>query len=253
MSTGNTNRRDFIKTTGKAGIAAGIATTVLPSLACTPKAHAQTAGAAAGTSYSQTPLPYSFAALEPVIDAQTMELHYTKHAAGYAKNLSEAAQAEGVNTQQTTVEQLLANISKYSTKMRNNAGGHYNHELFWKCMNSPTATPMPSGKLLEAINRDFNTFAAFQSAFNDAAKNRFGSGWAWLVLSNDKKLVIGSTPNQDNPLMDVSELKGMPVFGLDVWEHAYYLKYQNRRPEYVTNWWQTVNWNFIQQRFDALV
>jgi len=251
MTTENTNRRNFIKTTGKAGIAAGLSATILPALSCSHKVHAQAAVHA--IPYTQTPLPYAFTALEPVIDAQTMELHYTKHAAAYAKNLNEAVQAEGVNMQQTSLEQLLANISKYSTKMRNNAGGHYNHELFWQCMHSPVATPMPSGKLLAAIEKDFNSFAAFQSQFNDAAKNRFGSGWAWLVMSNDKKLIIGSTPNQDNPLMNVSDLKGMPVFGLDVWEHAYYLKYQNRRPEYITEWWKTVNWDYIQQRFDALV
>jgi len=251
MTTGNTNRRYFIKTTGKAGIAAGLSATILPSLSCTHKIHAQSA--MSSIPYTQTPLPYSYAALEPVIDAQTMELHYTKHAAAYAKNLNEAVQAEGVNTQQTSLEQLLANISKYSTKMRNNAGGHYNHELFWQCMHAASATPMPSGKLMAAIEKNFNSFATFQSEFNNAAKNRFGSGWAWLVMRNDKRLVIGSTPNQDNPLMDISELQGMPVFGLDVWEHAYYLKYQNRRPEYITEWWKTVNWNFIQQRFDALV
>ena len=250
MINENTDRREFIKTTGKAGIGAGLSLSALSALACSSKVLVHNSA----TSYAQTPLPYSFSTLEPVIDAQTMELHYTKHAAAYAKNLNEAAQAENVNTQQTPVEQLLANISKYSMKMRNNAGGHYNHELFWKCMSSPAgAEVMPSGKLKAAIEKDFNSFAAFQSEFNDAAKNRFGSGWAWLVMSNDKKLMIGSTPNQDNPLMDVSALKGMPLFGLDVWEHAYYLKYQNRRPEYITAWWKVINWRFIQQRFEALV
>src|SRR3954462_8133887 len=185
MTTGNTNRRDFIKTTGKAGIAAGLSATVLPALASVQNLYTFTASA---ISYTQAPLPYSYNTLEPVIDAQTMELHYTKHAAAYAKNLNEAVQAENVNTQQTSLEQLLANISKYSAKMRNNAGGHYNHELFWQCMRSPAGTPMPSGKLMATIEKDFNSFAAFQSQFNDAAKNRFGSGWAWLVMSNDKKL-----------------------------------------------------------------
>ncbi len=243
-----TNRRNFIKTTGKAGIAAGLSATVLPALAGVHTLQAHTAA----TPYVQTPLPYNYNTLEPVIDAQTMELHYSKHAAAYAKNLNEAVGAENVNTQQTTVEQLLAGISKYSVKMRNNAGGHYNHELFWKCMAPSSASGMPSGKLKDAIEKDFGSFAAFQTGFNEAAKTRFGSGWAWLVMSTDKKLIIGSTPNQDNPLMDVSALKGMPLFGLDVWEHAYYLKYQNRRPEYITEWWKVVNWNFIQQRFEAL-
>jgi len=250
MTTENTNRREFIKITGKASIAAGLSATVLPALAGISSTDGQYAFS--NFAYTQAPLPYAFNALEPVIDAQTMELHYTKHAAAYAKNLNEAVQAENVNTQQTSLEQLLANISKYSAKMRNNAGGHYNHELFWQCMHSPSASAMPSGKLMAAIEKDFKSFAAFQSQFNDAAKNRFGSGWAWLVMSNDKKLIIGTTPNQDNPLMDISELKGVPIFGLDVWEHAYYLKYQNRRPEYITEWWKVANWSYIQQRFEAL-
>ncbi len=241
------SRREFIKTTGKAGIAAGLAATVLPSLAnVSPKEMEATA------QFEQSPLPYSYSTLEPVIDAQTMELHYSKHAATYAKNLKEACAAEGVNTANTTLEQLLSNISKYTPKMRNNAGGHYNHELFWKTMQTPSSAAMPSGKLMDAINTNFTSFASFKNEFSEAAKNRFGSGWAWLVMTTDKKLVIGSTPNQDNPLMDVSPLKGMPVFGLDVWEHAYYLHYQNRRPEYISEWWKVVNWPFIQQRFEAM-
>ncbi len=247
MNTESTNsRREFIKTTGKAGIAAGLAASVLPSFA-------RGFDKDKATPFEQTPLPYSYIALEPVIDAQTMELHYTKHAAAYAKNLKEAIAAENVNPQTTTLEQVLANVSKYSTKMRNNGGGHYNHELFWKVMQAPSSTAMPSGKLMDAINSNFSSFAAFKNEFTDAAKSRFGSGWAWLVFTNDKKLVIGSTPNQDNPLMDVSALKGMPVFGLDVWEHAYYLHYQNRRPDYISEWWKVVNWPFIQQRFEAMV
>lgn len=250
MKMQNTHRRDFIKTAGKAGITAGVTLTVLPSLACTPKAAAQKSIAA--TPYTQTPLPYAYNTLEPVIDAQTMELHFSKHAATYAKNLGEAIQAEGIDTGKITLEQLLANVSKYSAKLRNNGGGHYNHELFWKTMSAPSAAGMPAGKLKAAIEKDFGSFATFQTQFNDAAKTRFGSGWAWVVISNDKKLVIGSTPNQDNPLMDVSALKGMPLFGIDVWEHAYYLKYQNRRPDYITEWWKVINWNFVQQRFEAL-
>ena len=247
MNNALNSRREFIKTTGKAGIAAGLASTVLPALAGVSAKYDDVA-----SQFQQSPLPYSYNTLEPVIDAQTMELHYTKHAASYAKNLTEACAAEGVNTQTTSLEQVLAGVSKYTVKMRNNAGGHYNHELFWKTMQVPSATAMPSGKLLNAINTNFTSFATFKNEFSDAAKNRFGSGWAWLVMTNDKKLVIGSTPNQDNPLMDVSALKGMPVFGLDVWEHAYYLHYQNRRPEYISEWWKVVNWPFIQQRFEAM-
>ena len=190
--------------------------------------------------------------MEPIIDAQTSEIHYTKHAATYAKNLADAVVAEKVDIQTTTLETLLSNISKYSPKLRNNAGGHYNHELFWQTLTAPTTAPKPSGKLLTAIEKDFNSFEAFKTQFTDAGKTRFGSGWAWLVVNNDKKLIIGSTPNQDNPLMDLSDIKGFPLLGLDVWEHAYYLKYQNRRPDYINAWWNVVNWDFAQKRFDAL-
>jgi Fe-Mn family superoxide dismutase len=181
-----------------------------------------------------------------------MEIHYSKHAATYAKNLAEAVKAEQVNTASMQMEQLLQNISKYSVKMRNNAGGHYNHELFWKSIKAPSASNNPSGKLAETITRDFGSFDAFKNKFNDAAKDRFGSGWAWLIYTNDKKLVVTSTPNQDNPLMNVAEVKGFPVLGLDVWEHAYYLKYQNRRPDYINAWWNIVNWEYVQQRFSGM-
>ena len=248
MNQESNSRRRFIKNSGKAGIAAGLSLSALSSLAN----NTSDKNAEAVIAFEQTPLPYSYSALEPIIDAQTMELHYSKHAASYAKNLKEAVAAENVNTQTTSLEQLLAGISKYTSKMRNNAGGHYNHELFWKTMQAPSSAVMPSGRLMDAINTGFSSFAAFKNEFSEAAKNRFGSGWAWLVMTNDKKLVIGSTPNQDNPLMDVSPLKGMPVFGLDVWEHAYYLHYQNRRPEYISEWWKVVNWPFIQQRFEAI-
>jgi Fe-Mn family superoxide dismutase len=246
----NQSRRDFIKTGTKATLAAGISATALSSFAENINRSGYY-GQKESTPYTQTPLPYNYNALEPSIDALTMEIHYTKHAAAYAKNLGEACTAENVNTQTTPLETVLASMSKYSTKMRNNAGGHYNHELFWKIMTLQPSTSAPSGGLSDLIARDFNSLDAFKSQFNDAAKTRFGSGWAWLVYTNDKKLVIGSTPNQDNPLMDMSDLKGFPVLGLDVWEHAYYLKYQNKRPDYITAWWNVVNWNFIEQRFEA--
>jgi superoxide dismutase, Fe-Mn family len=248
----NTNRRDFIKTSGKATLAAGLSATVLSSFAKDVKNDMHNFQKE-NTPYTQTPLAYDYKALEPSIDAMTMEIHYTKHAAAYAKNLADACTAESVNTQATSLEALLASISKYSAKMRNNAGGHYNHELFWKIMAPQSSSSSPAGKLNDMIVRDFNSVDAFKAQFTDAGKNRFGSGFAWLVYTNDKKLVIGSTPNQDNPLMDLSELKGFPVMGLDVWEHAYYLKYQNKRPDYITAWWNIVNWNYIQQRFEANV
>jgi Fe-Mn family superoxide dismutase len=201
--------------------------------------------------FEQAPLPYDYAALEPMIDAKTMEIHYTKHAAAYSTNLKDAAKAEGV-PETAPVEKLLAGISRYSAKMRNNGGGHYNHEMFWQSMKA-NGGGNPSGKLMEAITRDFGSFDAMKTQFTDAGKNRFGSGWAWLYVDNMKKLKIGSTPNQDNPLMDVSEIKGMPVLGLDVWEHAYYLKYQNKRADYIENWWKLVNWDYVQQRFQSAI
>jgi superoxide dismutase, Fe-Mn family len=202
------------------------------------------------TGFGQEPLPYAYNALEPVIDAQTMELHYSKHAASYSKNLKEAADAEKIDTGKP-LEDVLKNVSRYSPKVRNNGGGHYNHELFWKLMKA-NGKGKPSGKLLQSIESAFGSFDAFKTKFADAAKNRFGSGWAWLLVGSDKKLIIASTPNQDNPLMDVSEVKGYPLLGLDVWEHAYYLKYQNRRPEYIEAWWKIVNWKFVEERFNKI-
>jgi superoxide dismutase, Fe-Mn family len=202
------------------------------------------------TGFDQTPLPYSYNAFENIIDALTMGIHYSKHASAYAKNAKEAAVAEKVDTNKP-IEDVLNSISKYSAKMRNNAGGHYNHELFWKCM-KPDSGSVGNGKLLKAINQSFGSTEAFQNQFNDAAKNRFGSGWAWLYADKDNQLKIGSTPNQDNPLMEISDIKGTPLLCLDVWEHAYYLKYQNRRADYVTAWWKVVNWDFVSERFEAL-
>lgn len=251
MNTSKSNRRQFLKTGGLMGLAAGLSISTLPSWAMADKpSESDFYGDDDDIGYDQKPLPYAYAALEPVVDAMTMEIHYTKHAAGYAKNLVDATTAEGVDRSKTTVSGLLRNISKYSAKMRNNAGGHYNHELFWKTMKAPGSGGAPSGDLLKAIERSFNSVEAFKTQFSDAAKNRFGSGWAWLVMTSDKTLAIGSTPNQDNPLMDISDLKGYPVLGLDVWEHAYYLKYQNRRPDYVTAWWNAVNWEVVNKRFN---
>ena len=201
------------------------------------------------TGFDQTALPYTYDALEPAIDAMTMEIHYSKHAAAYAKNLKEAATAESVDMTKP-LEATLAMISKYSPKMRNNGGGHYNHEMFWKTM-KPGGASQPAAKVSAALTRDFNTFDAFKTQFSDAGKNRFGSGWAWLIVGPDKKLKVVSSPNQDNPLMDIADNKGIPILGLDVWEHAYYLKYQNRRPEYIENWWKLVNWDVVEERFVA--
>jgi len=241
MSISSNSRRQFIKQTGKASIA----------MASMPIIH--TFGKfqlSQEINYIQQPLPYSFNALEPFIDAMTMEIHHTKHAAGYTKNLNDAYIAEKVDIKNTSITNLLASISKYSTKMRNNAGGHYNHELFWQLMKPAPATS-PTGALADAINKSFGSFDNFKTAFSDAAKTRFGSGWAWLIIKADNSLAVCSTPNQDNPLMDIADTKGTPILGLDVWEHAYYLKYQNKRPDYINAWWNLVNWKFVEDRFNA--
>lgn len=240
------SRREFILNAGKATLAAGLGMAVIPSMAAVKNEKFKIN--AEEIPYTQRPLNYTYAALEPVIDAMTMEIHYSKHAAAYAKNLADAVTAEKVDTSVQSLTKLLCNISKYSGKMRNNGGGHYNHEFFWKSMRSANDDNKPSGDLLKAIETNFNSFDAFKTQFTDAGKNRFGSGWAWLVMNADKKLVVGSTPNQDNPLMDISDLKGTPLLGLDVWEHAYYLKYQNRRPDYINAWWKVVDWDVVAGR-----
>ena len=192
-------------------------------------------------------LPYAFNALEPYIDARTMEIHHGKHHAAYVANLNKAV--EGTDLEGKSLEELFKNISKLPAAVRNNGGGHYNHSMFWTIM-GPNKEGSPSGALLDAINGTFGTFDKFKEQFNNAAATRFGSGWAWLVLSNGK-LAVSSTPNQDNPLMDLAEVKGFPVMGLDVWEHAYYLHYQNRRPDYISAWWNVVNWDEVVKRFSA--
>ncbi len=190
-------------------------------------------------------LSYSYDALEPYIDKWTMELHHTKHHQAYVNNLNKAI--EGTELAGKTLEDLLAMASKVPAAVRNNGGGHWNHSLFWKLM-KPNGGGYPSGLLSEAITNAFGSFENFKKSFSDAAMGRFGSGWAWLVVQNGK-LVITSTPNQDNPLMDVVEVRGIPILGLDVWEHAYYLKYQNRRNEYIENWWNVVNWDEVAKLF----
>jgi len=244
------SRRSFInqsvKTTAALSIAGIISNDLLAG--CSP---AKVLGSSAAmTGFDQTPLPYAYNALEPVIDALTMEIHYSKHAAAYAANVKDAAKTDSIDMTKP-LEDVFGKISKYSAKLRNNGGGHYNHELFWRCMKKDGGG-QPSGKLTGLINQSFNSFDAFKTQFADAGKNRFGSGWAWLYADKDKQLRIGSTPNQDNPLMDISDIKGTPLLGLDVWEHAYYLKYQNKRADYINAWWNVVNWEFVQQRYEAI-
>ncbi len=191
-------------------------------------------------------LNYAYNALEPNIDARTMEIHYTKHHQAYVNNLNAAI--AGTDAEKMTIEEICKNISKFPAAVRNNGGGHYNHSLFWEVM-SPNAGGAPSGALADAINTAFGSFDEFKTKFAAAGATRFGSGWAWLIKTDDGKLAICSTPNQDNPLMDVAEVKGLPLLGCDVWEHAYYLHYQNRRPDYITAWWNVVNWDTVAKRY----
>ena len=199
--------------------------------------------------FTQKPLPYSYAALEPSIDAQTMEIHYSKHHAAYVKNLNAAV--VGTEAEKMSVKEIFANVSKFSPAIRNNAGGHYNHELFWSIL-TPEKSTKPSAELEKAIVETFGSVDALKEKINAAAISRFGSGWAWLSVDKDKKLVVSSTPNQDNPLMDIAESKGTPILGIDVWEHAYYLKYQNKRADYLTSIWNVINWNEVSANYKAI-
>ncbi|HDR52532.1 MAG TPA: superoxide dismutase [Mariniphaga anaerophila] len=190
-------------------------------------------------------LGYDYTAQEPHIDARTMEIHHTKHHAGYTNNLNNAIAGSALEGK--SIEEILKGVSGHSTAVRNNGGGYYNHNLYWEVM-APGGSPNPQGELLDALNESFDSVENFREAFVQAALTRFGSGWAWLVLQNNK-LVVSSTPNQDNPLMDVAEVQGTPVLGVDVWEHAYYLNYQNRRPDYVNAFWSLINWDEVARRF----
>lgn len=190
-------------------------------------------------------LPYAPDALEPHIDAQTMQIHHGKHHQAYVDNLNKAI--AGTEHENKTLEQLVAAAGKISPAVRNNGGGHWNHSFFWEILKKDGGGP-PSGKLADAINASFGSFDAFKEKLNNAGMTRFGSGWAWLI-AKDGKLEVSSTPNQDNPLMDVAEVKGTPILGVDVWEHAYYLKYQNKRADYLNAFWNVVNWKKVEEHF----
>jgi Fe-Mn family superoxide dismutase len=192
-------------------------------------------------------LPYAKNALEPHFDALTMEIHHDRHHNAYVTNLNKAI--AGTEADKMTIEDILKNVSKYPAVVRNNAGGHYNHSMFWKIL-SPNGGNLPSGKLASVINSTFGSLEELKKKFEETAATRFGSGWAWLIKNPSGKLEISSTPNQDNPLMDTAAFpKGLPVLGLDVWEHSYYLKYQNRRADYIKAWWNIVNWEEASARF----
>ncbi len=195
-------------------------------------------------------LPYAYDALEPHFDAATMQIHHSKHHQAYVDNLNKAiADTEHADK---SIEDLMTNISSLPMAVRNNGGGHYNHSLFWQIL-LPSGESAPSGSLAEAIDRDLGGMDKFKADFANAGMTRFGSGWAWLCVKEDKTLCVCSTPNQDNPLMDIAECKGTPILGMDVWEHAYYLHYQNKRADYIAAFWNVVNWAEVQRRYEALV
>ncbi len=241
----NTNRRKFIKRSLQASVYTAIgAPMILNTVSgCSPKSESNEHVEETPQPilhFSQLALPYSNEALAPTIDAMTMDIHYSKHHAAYVKNVNDAISEDSIQFEDE--HDFFNNISKLSIKARNNGGGAWNHNFYWQCMRPESSEP--SGKILDAINGSFGSIEKFKEEFSTAAMTRFGSGWAWLV--NDAgKLKIGSTPNQDNPLMDLSEFKGTPLLGIDVWEHAYYLNYQNKRNEYVGNWLKIVNWDFV--------
>jgi Fe-Mn family superoxide dismutase len=200
--------------------------------------------------YTFPELPYGYSALEPYIDAQTMEIHYSKHHKAYFDNFVKAAAENKID--HLSLEDIFAKVSSFPAAIRNNGGGYYNHMLFWQVM-GPDAGGQPEGALMDAISKTFGSFDRFKAEFEAAAKTQFGSGWAWLAVDANGKLFVSQTPNQDNPLMDVAAKRGTPILALDVWEHAYYLKYQNRRPEYVGNFWNVVNWKKVAELYKEAV
>lgn len=236
-------RRNFIKSAGIAAAAAYVGPEAFAGSGSTGKDE--------GDSILGVPefpaLPYAYDALEPYIDARTMEIHYDKHFRGYYNNFVKAI--KGTPLEDMSLDDIFASVSGHGDAVRNNGGGFYNHSLFWK--NLGTGSNGPSTELSSALTKAFGSFDKFKETFDAAAKTRFGSGWAWLYLTPGKTLAIGSTPNQDNTLMDVSQSKGTPLLALDVWEHAYYLKYQNRRPEYIDAFWHVVNWDEVNRRYTA--
>ena len=246
-----TSRRNFLQTAAFAGAASLVASSVtgknfFNNISAEPNAE---------NTFTLPPLPYAYDALEPSIDKQTMEIHHSKHHQGYVNNLNKALSEVQWNktADQNALENICRNISEYSVAVRNNAGGHYNHSLFWKLM-KPGGGGNPSGALAEAINSRYASVENLKKFFSDSAKSVFGSGWAWLIINmSDKKLEITTTPNQDNPLMDIADARGVPVLGLDVWEHAYYLKHQNKRADYISAWWNVVNWDEASRLYSLAI
>jgi len=237
------DKRTFLK---KSAILS-IGGTIIGSTPGTVKAALSANRNQAAAPYELPELGYAYDALEPYIDAMTMEVHYSKHHAGYTKKFNAAVIEAGL--QNTPIKDIFKEVSKYPAGIRNNGGGYFNHKLFWKVL-SPEGGGEPKGELLKAIEKNFGSFEKFQTGFSSAAATQFGSGWAWLVNTGGG-LKITSTPNQVNPLMDIAEVKGNPLLAIDVWEHAYYLKYQNRRTDYIAAFWNVVNWDFVSHRFNT--
>lgn len=230
------NRREFVKDSVKATASIAIGSAMLSGPTTAKSANA-------ALLFTQIQLPYGYHSLEPYIDRETMEIHYTRHHAAYIKNVNEEIAAKSFLYANET--EFFANTSKLTEKARNNGGGAWNHNFFWQVMKPQGGTP--TGKIADALNGAFGSFDKFKEQFSAAAMSRFGSGWAWLIQDKGS-LKIGSTPNQDNPLMDISDLKGTPLLAIDVWEHAYYLKYQNKRADYISAWWSVVNWDEVAKR-----
>lgn len=239
----SSNRRKFIRNAFLAGAGISLAPLV---------GSANNSSNDIGDIFSEKPvfklpdLPYDFKALEPYIDAQTMQIHHDKHHAAYVNNLNKAI--ETLESFPSDLQEAFSQIERYSAAVRNNGGGHWNHSFFWEIMRPGKENNMPSGKLAESINKSFGSFDDFKKKFKEAATGQFGSGWAWLIKENGS-LTITSTANQDNPLMSIATKKGKPILGLDVWEHAYYLKYQNKRGDYIDNFWYVVNWDKVASLF----
>jgi Fe-Mn family superoxide dismutase len=234
-------RRKFFKAVGLITATAYIG----PRLLGNDKIQVKTAGIEGVPAKEFPPLPFAYDALEPYIDARTMEIHYDKHHRAYYTNFMTAV--KGTPLEGKPLSDIFTSMSKQTDAVRNNGGGYYNHLFFWQ--NLGKGSSAPSGDLSTALTKSFGSVDKFKETFNTAAKTRFGSGWAWLYLGSDKKLAVASSPNQDNPLMDLSPVKGTPLLGLDVWEHAYYLKYQNKRPDYIDAFWNVVNWDEVNRRY----
>ena len=237
------DKRTFLKNSAILGLGGAIAGTFPGTLKASGLVSREHFG---GDLYKLPELGFAYDALEPHIDAMTMEIHHSKHHAGYTRKFNAAVKEAGL--EEKSIKELFKNASNQSPGIRNNGGGFYNHKLFWKGL-SPKGGGEPAGELLKALEKYFGSYEGFRETFSAAAATRFGSGWAWLV-STDGGLAVTSTPNQDNPLMDVSEVRGYPLLALDVWEHAYYLKYQNRRGDYISAFWNVVNWESVAERFN---